>query len=79
MAAVAWETRLLGEPHVFSGKEDDWQSWSFTFRSYVAIVNQNGRNAMTRIENHDDPVLASDIPDHLREFMPALSSWLPVN
>ena len=40
------DTRLLAKPAKFRGQEQDWASWSFTFRSYVGAVDADLRRLM---------------------------------
>ena len=35
---VRVDTRLLGKPHDFSGKLDDWRDWSVVFEGYAAAA-----------------------------------------
>ena len=37
MAATDDELQKLGKPPIFSGKEDEWNEWSFVMRSYVSL------------------------------------------
>eukprot|EP00959_Pyramimonas_sp_CCMP1952_P273985 5727396-Pyramimonas_sp.AAC.1 len=32
------ETRLMGKPKNFSGKEDDWHQWALTMRAYAGAI-----------------------------------------
>ena len=45
---VGVDTRLLGKPHDFSGKLDDWRDWSVAFEGYAAAVVPGVEAGMTR-------------------------------
>ena len=38
MAATDDELQKLGKPPIYSGKEDEWNEWSFVMRSYVSVL-----------------------------------------
>ena len=39
MAATDDELQKLGKPLIYSGKEDEWNEWSFVMRSYVSLLS----------------------------------------
>ena len=39
MAATEDELQKLGKPPIYSGKEDEWNEWSFVMRSYVSLLS----------------------------------------
>ena len=39
MAATDDELQKLGRPPIYSGKEDEWNEWSFVMRSYVSLLS----------------------------------------
>ena len=38
-AEPGWSTRLLGKPHNFSGKDEDWASWAVVRWAYVGAID----------------------------------------
>ena len=45
---VKINTRLLGKPHDFSGKLDDWRDWSVVFEGYAAAAVPGPEAGTTR-------------------------------
>ena len=39
MAATDDELQKLGRPPIYSGKEDEWNEWSFVMRNYVSLLS----------------------------------------
>ena len=51
------DTRLLGKPHDFSGKLDDWRDWSVVFEGYAAAAVPGVEAGMTRATEANSIVL----------------------
>ena len=34
------DTRLMGKPKNFNGKEDDWHQWAITTRAYAGAISE---------------------------------------
>ena len=34
------DTRLMGKPRNFNGKEDDWHQWAITTRAYAGAISE---------------------------------------
>ena len=47
------DTRAYGCLRTFSGKEEDWATWSFVARSYLDLLSQKCRDLMLRGESVD--------------------------
>ena len=51
--SVAFDARTLPKLEGFSGKMEDWGDWSFSFRSYVALLGQEEALQMAEGLDHD--------------------------
>eukprot|EP00434_Breviolum_minutum_P036168 symbB.v1.2.032038.t1/scaffold3793.1/size50245/2 len=47
------DTRAYGRLRTFSGKEEDWATWSFVARSYLDLLSQQFRDLMLKAETVD--------------------------
>ena len=45
------DTKAYGKLRTFSGKEDDWATWSFVARSYLALLSAGYQDYLARAEN----------------------------
>ena len=36
--AVTWDIRTVPKVDLFTGKDEDWNEWAFSFRSYVYML-----------------------------------------
>ena len=55
MAATDDELQKLGKPPVHSGKEDEWNEWSFVMRSYVFLLSMHIAALLTGAEDPTIP------------------------
>ena len=45
------DTRLIGKPKSFSGREEDWQAWAMMTRAYTGAVSERLAYLMDQSEN----------------------------
>jgi hypothetical protein len=58
------DTRSLGKPGAFSGREEDWAAWAFSFEAYSGLVHEELPVLMTAAEDlTDEPELVNMNPD----------------
>ena len=50
------DTKAIAKPTVFKGQYNDWQDWSFVFRSYVALLSARMAEVMRLAEASPDLV-----------------------
>ena len=58
MAATDEDLQKLGKPPIYSGKEDEWNEWSFVMKSYVSLLSTHVPALLTGAEN---PVASPDM------------------
>ena len=62
------DTRLMNKPESFSGKEEDWPSFSLTFKAFAAATDPGLTKAIERaggpIETHSNDLLSDEIKLH---------------
>ena len=49
------DTRAITKPREFTGNDQDWVPWQFTFRSYVGLLSSHIEEAMDIAEVHNEP------------------------
>ena len=62
------DTRLMGKPRNFSGKEEDWAQWAMTTRAYAGAVSARLLLLMDQCEIQDSPSNVSLTEDSDREL-----------
>ena len=45
------DTRQLGKPDKFDGRDENWKEWKFVTKSYLCAVNQHSRPLLDRAES----------------------------
>ena len=55
MAATDDELQKLGRPPIYSGKEDEWNEWSFVMRSYVSLLSAHIPALLAGAEDATNP------------------------
>ena len=60
---VGIDTRNLGRPSQFDGKDAAWRDWAIVFSSYSALVNPDLRRLMDAAAAAVDPALNSQLSD----------------
>ena len=55
MAATDDELQKLGKPPIYSGKEDEWNEWSFVMRSYVSLLSAHVPTLLAGAEDSTNP------------------------
>ena len=58
MAVTDEDLQKLGKPPIYSGKEDEWNEWSFVMKSYVSLLSTHVPALLTGAEN---PVTSPDM------------------
>ena len=58
MAVTDEDLQKLGKPPIYSGKEDEWNEWSFVMKSYVSLLSTHVPALLTGAEN---PVASPDV------------------
>ena len=58
MAATDEDLQKLGKPPIYSGKEDEWNEWSFVMKSYMSLLSTHVPALLTGAEN---PVTSPDM------------------
>ena len=58
MAVTDEDLQKLGKPPIYSGKEDEWNEWSFVMKSYVSLLSTHVPALLTGAEN---PVASPDM------------------
>jgi len=67
------DSKVINKPKNFDGDADKWVEWSFTFKSYIAVVMQTKMStAMTRTEQSTDVVDASTMTEDEKRMNVAL-------
>ena len=61
---VNWDIRTVPKAEAFSGKEEDWNEWSFTFRSYVYMLGAS--ELLEQLEREDTAPVRSDMMPEVR-------------
>ena len=62
MNTTGWDLRSLPKIEAFSGKDDGWNDWSFTIRSYANVVGAG--SSLRECEVLGDPPEESDMSDN---------------
>ena len=60
------DTRLLGKPKSFDGREASWRTFRFGFLGYCAAMDPNLRQALAEAELADYSVIANTVLDARR-------------
>ena len=55
MAATDDELQKLSRPPIYSGKEDEWNEWSFVMESYVSLLSVHTAALLTGTEDPASP------------------------
>ena len=55
MAATDDELQKLGKPPIYSGKEDEWNEWSFVMRSYMSLLSVHVPALLASAEDATSP------------------------
>ena len=58
MAVTDEDLQKLGKPPIYSGKEDEWNEWSFVMKSYVSLLSTHVPALLAGAEN---PAASPDI------------------
>ena len=59
---VSIDTKLLGRPDIFDGKEEKWPDWSMVFRAYAGILGEHITPGLSAAES-GEVVLNSALPE----------------
>ena len=51
MTVTDEDLQKLGRPPIYSGKEDEWNEWSFVMKSYVSLLSTHVPALLTGAEN----------------------------
>ena len=60
------DTKLLGKPRNFDGKEASWRTFRFGFLGYCAAVNPDLRQALAEAETADHTLIKNTVLDARR-------------
>ena len=60
------DTRLLGKPKSFGGKDEEWSMWSVILRAYIGAVSPKLLKMMERTEALTEPVVQSMMDEEER-------------
>ena len=55
MAATNDEQQKLGRPPIYSGKEDEWNEWTFVMGSYVSLLSAHIQELVAGAEDTVSP------------------------
>ena len=55
-SALSIDSRLLGRPPSFDGKEEQWAEWQFQARAYLDTIDPNVPQALDRAEAATKPI-----------------------
>ena len=58
MAATDDDLQKLGRPPIYSGKEDEWNEWSFVMRSYVSLLSAHIPALLAGAEDTASPAMS---------------------
>ena len=50
MGSALVDTRQLGKPDKFDGRDECWKEWKFVTKSYLCAVNQGARALLDKAE-----------------------------
>ena len=71
-----YELQKLGRPPIYSGKEDEWNEWSFVMRSHVSFLSVHIAALLTGAEHPTIPDMSmSRIKTTLTNGIEAVTSW----
>ena len=59
----AVDTRVIGKPSIFNGKQERWVAWSFVFRSFCGAVSQGLVEMMTKYEQSIEEIDQNNLTD----------------
>ena len=63
-AGLVIDTRQIGKPEKFSGKEEDWQEFKFTLGNFLACLHPKMPAVMDRIAKLEEPFqIPEDAPE----------------
>ena len=54
--ASSVDTRLLGKPKTFKGRDEDWRDWSMVMRAYAGAIDSRMLNEMEFAERMETSV-----------------------
>lgn len=57
------DTRLLAKPAMFTGTQETWAEWSFTFKAYIAAVSPRMRALLDEASAADAAVVMRNVGD----------------
>ena len=43
------DTRILGRPEKFSGKDEDWKDWKFDLMNYLGAINSTYHDVLEAV------------------------------
>ena len=53
--------KALGRPSLYNGDADQWEEWSFVFRSYLILKDLTSENDLATLETLNGSVLNVDL------------------
>ena len=56
---MEFDSKLLGKPQAFSGKDEEWADWSFTTRAYLDCLDESMSDALDLVTAGDRPLVLS--------------------
>ena len=61
--AVAWDIRSVPKADSFSGKDEDWNEWAFSFRTYVYMLGS--AELLEQAGSHANPPETVDMTEEV--------------
>ena len=55
------ELRSAGRPTTFSGKDEDWNDWSFVMRAYLSVIGDDVASLLERVETVKEQVTVAQL------------------
>ena len=62
--ATPLELRSAGRPTHFSGKDEDWNDWSFIMRAYLSVIGEDVATMLQRVETIKRQVTTAELEQH---------------
>ena len=62
--AVAWDIRTVPKADSFTGKDEDWNEWAFSFRSYVYMLGS--ADLLEQASASSNPLETVDMTDEVQ-------------
>ena len=70
------DTRVLGKPDYFSGKQEAWRDWTLVFTAFCGAVSERLERIMQSSAYAQEPTLLEDLPPEDRRLSVQLSYML---